>query len=47
MSFLEGAACGFAVGVFCPSIARQVKALWVKYTQKAVQGAVANEIKKL
>jgi hypothetical protein len=50
MHFIEGVVAGLAVGVFCPSIARKIKALWVKYTQKgttAVSGVVNNEIKKL
>jgi hypothetical protein len=49
MSFIEGVVVGLAVGVFAPGVARQVKALWVKYTQKVVpviEDAVKNEIKK-
>lgn len=50
MHVIEAAVAGFAVGVFCPSVARKAKALWIKYTQKVVpivDGVVKNEIKKL
>jgi hypothetical protein len=30
VQIVEGAVIGFAVGVFCPAIARKVKALFVK-----------------
>jgi hypothetical protein len=50
MHFIEGVVAGITVGIFAPGLARKVKVLWVKWTQKGkavVGGVVQNEIKKL
>lgn len=45
IQLFEGAALGFAVGVFCPAVTRKLKALFVKEAN-VVKADVKSEVAK-
>jgi len=45
INVIEGAAVGFIVGAFTPSIGRKIKSVFVKDTQKAIT-VVKTEVEK-